>query len=105
MAQPSRMSGSWSGSVAKEMASSCWPPAVLAMAARIVLVEAGPRALATFPEKLSAYTEKELKRLRVELRTNTRVVGIDAEGVTLQGADEDTTVLPSATMISGPRLG
>ena len=30
----------------------------------MVLVEAGPRALSSFPEALSAYTAKELKKLK-----------------------------------------
>ena len=68
-------------------------------AARVVLVEAGPRALATFPEKLSAYTAKELGKLEVELMANTKVVGIDAHGVMLQGADGVTKPLPSACVI------
>lgn len=68
-------------------------------AARVVLVEAGPRALSAFPEKLSAYTEKELGRLEVEMMANTKVVGIDANGVMLQGADGVVAALPSACVI------
>jgi NADH dehydrogenase len=67
-------------------------------AARVVLVEAGARALATFPEALSAYTEKELGKLNVELMANTKVVGIDETGVMLQDAS-GTKALPSATVI------
>ncbi|HVY88438.1 MAG TPA: NAD(P)/FAD-dependent oxidoreductase [Hyphomonadaceae bacterium] len=67
-------------------------------AARVVLVEAGPRALSTFPESLSAYTEQSLKKLGVELMMNTRVTGIDDDGVMLSmGAAEET--LPSACVI------
>lgn len=68
-------------------------------AARVVLVEAGTRALATFPEVLSAYTAKELKKLSVELMANTKVVGIDEAGVMLQGADGVVAPLPSACVI------
>ena len=68
-------------------------------AARVVLVEAGARALATFPEALSAYTAKELKKLEVELMANTKVVGIDEQGVMLQGADGVMTPMPSACVI------
>ncbi len=63
--------------------------------ARVVLVEAGPRALSTFPESLSAYAEKALARLGVELMTSTRVTSIDETGVMLEGAG----VLPSACVI------
>lgn len=68
-------------------------------AARVVLVEAGPRALSSFPEKLSAYTEKELGKLEVEMMVNTKVVGVDANGVMLQGADGVVAALPSACVI------
>ncbi|MDP3740443.1 MAG: NAD(P)/FAD-dependent oxidoreductase [Hyphomonadaceae bacterium] len=67
--------------------------------ARVVLVEAGPRALSTFPEKLSAYTDKALKKLGVELMVNTRVTGVDEAGVMLQSATAVTTSLPSACVI------
>ena len=36
--------------------------------ARIILVEAGPRVLATFPEELSSYSHSALERLGVEVR-------------------------------------
>lgn len=68
-------------------------------AARILLVEAGPRALSTFPEKLSAYTSKQLKKLGVEVMTDTRVTGIDERGVTLQNSKGAATPLPSACVI------
>jgi NADH dehydrogenase len=68
-------------------------------AARVVLVEAGPRALASFPEDLSAYTAKELKKLNVELMANTKVVGVDEAGVMLQGADGVAQALPSACVV------
>jgi len=68
-------------------------------AARVVLVEAGTRALTTFPEVLSAYTAKELKKLSVELMANTKVVGIDEAGVMLQGANGVVAPLPSACVI------
>ena len=44
--------------------------------ARVVLVEAGPRILPTFPEDLSAHAEQDLRDLGVEVRTNTRVTRV-----------------------------
>ena len=41
--------------------------------ARVVLVEAGPRILAAFTEDLSAYAERALARLGVEVRTGHAV--------------------------------
>jgi NADH dehydrogenase len=49
--------------------------------ARVVLVEAGPRVLASFSEALSKKAEKALQQLGVEVRTNTRVENIDSDGV------------------------
>lgn len=51
--------------------------------ARVVLVEAGPRILSTFPETLSRYAEDALRRRGVEVLTGTPVTAIDAEGVAL----------------------
>lgn len=49
--------------------------------ARIILVEAGPRILATFPEKLSKAAAKELEHMKVEVHTGKAVTHIDNEGV------------------------
>lgn len=50
---------------------------------RVVLVEAGPRLLASFPESLSAYTQRALERLGVEVRLGRAVTHCDAGGVRL----------------------
>ncbi len=44
--------------------------------ARVVLVEAGPRILPAFPEKLSRKATAELERLGVEVRVATTVTGV-----------------------------
>ena len=51
--------------------------------ARIILVEAGPRMLAAFPEKLATKAQKALEKLHVEVQLQTAVTGIDDEGVVL----------------------
>ncbi len=51
--------------------------------ARVILVEAGPKLLGAFPPTLSAYAERALQRLGVEVRLNTTVQQIDAEGAQL----------------------
>ena len=43
---------------------------------RVVLVEAGPRILAAFPEELSTYAEQYLKEIGVEVQTGTMVTDI-----------------------------
>ena len=50
---------------------------------RVLLLEAGPRLLPTFPEELSRYTEAALRRLGVEVRLGQPVTRCDAEGVAL----------------------
>lgn len=52
---------------------------------RIVLVEAMPRLLNTFPEALSEKAAKKLERLGVEVRTNERVEEVDGDGVVVEG--------------------
>ena len=65
-------------------------------AARILLLEAGSRVLAQFPEDLSAYAEDALQRLGVRVETGTKVEAIDARGVTVNG-----WLIPAATVVWG----
>ncbi len=51
--------------------------------ARVLLVEAGPRLLAAFPEPLSAYTRRALERRGVEVTTGTPVTEIGPDFVKL----------------------
>src|SRR5205085_1834102 len=53
--------------------------------ARAILIEAGPRILATFPEALSEAAKRSLEKLGVEVLTTSRVEQIDAEGVMVNG--------------------
>jgi NADH dehydrogenase len=64
-------------------------------AAKVVLVEAGPRVLAAFKEPQSAYAQRALERLGVEVRLGTAVTGVDEHGVTLA----DGAHIPSATVL------
>jgi len=70
---------------------------------RIVLVEAGPRLLPTFPEKLSAYVLRSLQSLGVDVRLDCKVVGCDADGVSLDGGRiEAATVVWAAGVVASP---
>lgn len=62
--------------------------------ARVVLVEAGPRILAGFTEDLSAYAERALNRLGVEVRLGQPVAECRADGIEIGGA-----VLPARTIL------
>lgn len=64
--------------------------------ARIVLVEAGPRLLPTFPEELSDYALKALRAMGVEVLLNRAV-----EAVTPQGATVAGTCIPAGTIVWG----
>jgi len=50
-------------------------------AARVLLVEAGPRVLSSFPESLSAKARRQLERLGVLVRTGRPVTALDERGV------------------------
>ena len=56
-------------------------------AARIVLVDAAPRILASFDERLAARAKAKLEQMGVEIRTGTLVTGVDAAGVELKTGD------------------
>ncbi|MDX3925215.1 MAG: NAD(P)/FAD-dependent oxidoreductase [Shinella sp.] len=53
---------------------------------RIILIEAGPRVLASFAEDLSGYAHRALERLGVEVRTDTRVTDCTEDGVAVGDA-------------------
>src|SRR5579883_1102520 len=92
------------GPTGVEMAGALAEPARAALAddfrrinpreARIILVEAGPRVLAGFPERLARFAAASLRRMGVELRLDTPIRAIDEDGVTAGDAR-----IPAATVI------
>jgi NADH dehydrogenase len=54
--------------------------------ARILLLEAGPRILPTFPEELSSRAAESLRRLGVEIRESSPVTAIAPDSVEIAGA-------------------
>jgi NADH:ubiquinone reductase (H+-translocating) len=71
--------------------------------ARVQLIEAGPRVLATFPPTLSDKAEAQLHRLGVQVLTGSAVQHIDAEGYTRGGERVDAkTVLWAAGVAASP---
>ena len=72
-------------------------------AARIVLIEAGPRIMPTLPENLSDYVRRTLTKKGVEVMTATRVVSCDARGVALeQGRLDAGTIVWAAGVVASP---
>jgi NADH dehydrogenase len=53
-------------------------------AARILLLDGGPRVLPAFPEDLSAAAERSLVRLGVQSRTGVQVTAVDHASVTVE---------------------
>jgi len=71
--------------------------------ARILLVQAGPRVLPQFAERLSAFARASLEALGVEVRVNSRVETIDAKGVVVNGERiAAATVLWAAGVVASP---
>jgi NADH dehydrogenase/putative oxidoreductase len=71
--------------------------------ARILLVQAGPRLLPTFPEALSAETRRALENLGVEVLLESRVEAIDEAGVRVGGKRIPArTVLWAAGVVASP---
>ena len=62
--------------------------------ARVRLIEAGPRVLATFPEDLSAKAKRQLEKLGVEVSLGTPVSEINAAGYRL-----GDTFAPAKTVV------
>jgi NADH dehydrogenase len=55
--------------------------------ARVVMIEAGPRALPQYSRKLSASAKRQLKGLGVEVRTDSKVKSISQGRVDLEGGE------------------
>src|SRR6266446_1601544 len=71
--------------------------------ARIVLVEALPRVMLAFDEKLSKKAHKALNRLGDDVRTNSPVEAIDSEGVVIAGERSPAkTVIWTAGVAASP---
>jgi NADH dehydrogenase len=77
--------------------------------ARVVLVDAGPRVLATFDERNSRDAARILKRRGVEIVLDTRVTAVDARGIAMgeRRLDAGTVLWAAGVRISplGSSLG
>ena len=65
---------------------------------RIVLVEAMERVLPPYPKDRSASARRQLERLGVTVRTDTKVIGIDDRSVRLEVTGKEE-VLPARTVL------
>lgn len=72
-------------------------------ATQIMLIEAGPRILASFPESMSSKAKAKLEKLGVIVKAGVRVENIDANGVTIGGqVIRAKTVLWAAGVVASP---
>jgi NADH:ubiquinone reductase (H+-translocating) len=101
------------GTVGVEMASTLAEMSRMALAhdfrhidprsAQILLYEAAPRVLPTFPEDLAAKAQRHLESLGVKVFTNTRVTAVDADGIVANGVRvRASTVLWGAGVLASP---
>jgi NADH dehydrogenase len=72
-------------------------------AARILLIEGGPRILPTFPEDLSAYAQTALEKMGVEVMTSSMVTDVRPDGVSLGDKRiESEAIIWAAGVTAGP---
>jgi len=101
------------GTVGVEMASTLAEMSRMALAhdfrhidprtARILLYEAGPRILPTYPEALSRKAQRHLESLGIEVFTNARVTSVDLDGIVVGGEKVPAgTVLWGAGVVASP---
>jgi NADH dehydrogenase FAD-containing subunit len=71
--------------------------------ARVILVQAAPRLLPSFPAKLALNAQRALEKLGVQVRLNSRVDHIDSGGVAIGGEHiKARTVLWAAGVAASP---
>jgi NADH dehydrogenase len=71
--------------------------------ARVILVEGLDRILPTYPADLSARAQRQLEGLGAQVRTSSRVTGVDADGISLGEERIDAaTVLWAAGVAASP---
>ena len=70
-------------------------------AARVVLIEAGGRLLAAFPDRLAAYARRTLEAMGVEVMTDSPVTGCDPRGVDVKSGRIDAGTVVWAAGVRG----
>jgi NADH dehydrogenase len=76
-----------------------------AKSTRVFLMEAGPRILPAFPEKLSDRAARDLEKLGVQIWTDSRVTSVTETGVTVGQERIDATTVIWAAGVRASSLG
>ncbi|MGA2252714.1 NAD(P)/FAD-dependent oxidoreductase [Terracidiphilus sp.] len=74
-------------------------------ACKVLLLEGSPRILAHYPEELSRKAEDQLRKLGVEVHTQTRVTHVDSESVWIGDVRLPSTVTIWAAGVQASPLG
>jgi NADH dehydrogenase len=74
-------------------------------ACKVLLLEGSPRILAHYPEELSRKAEEQLRKLGVEVHTQTRVTQVDRESVWIGDVRLPSTVTIWAAGVKASLLG
>jgi NADH:ubiquinone reductase (H+-translocating) len=69
--------------------------------ARIILMEGGPRVLASFPEDLSSRAEKSVAKLGVDVMKGVMVTNIDGQGVTFKRGEVTESLAAHTVLWAG----
>ena len=67
--------------------------------ARIVVIEAGPTILPSFPDRLRRAARRSLEQLHIEVHEGTKVVGIDDRGVLVARAGAPPERIAAGTVV------
>jgi NADH dehydrogenase len=73
--------------------------------ARIVLLDAGPSVLPSYPERLRRRAHRDLERLGVEIRLGAAVVGVDGQGLDVAGGRIEARTKIWAAGVQASSLG
>ena len=76
-----------------------------AKSSRVILLERGPRILATFDESLSDRATRDLEKLGVQVWTNSLVNQVDEDGVTVGNERIESATVLWAAGVQASRLG
>ncbi|MBZ2195595.1 NAD(P)/FAD-dependent oxidoreductase [Occultella gossypii] len=66
---------------------------------RVILVDVAPAVLGSFHPRLQASSHAALARIGIEVRLSTAVIGVDADGLDLEGPDGEPTRVEAATLV------